>query len=285
MAALGTDSASRTPTQGFEAKSIGSDNEYAFTSRVQSPNGMPGVTCSLSVGDHSIANAASIFVAEHGMLPLVRELRLGTGSTRTIFSLLKLLTVLLSTGNRVVCETACLLGAIPTVLPFVETHQPQQTRLLAATFTHTLCVHSPLTLQMLMGCQGVPALVRLLLNPSAPSAHPIVCLAIDSIKSVLDMRWGVGMKGRSPRNDLCRMFVELEVLELLISALLEINTPHPAHADRAAEIFLLFSSADTVVKAKMATRKVNSLQRRLVLHLPWTCLARAVDNLTLPGIP
>jgi len=64
------------------------------------------------------------------------------------------------------------------------------------------------------------------------------------------------MKGRSPRNDLCRTFVELGVLELLVDALHEINRPHPAHAERAAEIFLLFSCADTVVKARMATRHV-----------------------------
>ena len=34
----------------------------------------------------------------------------------------------------------------------------------------------------------------------------LVCLAIDGIKAVLDMR------GRTPRNDICRTFVDHEVM-------------------------------------------------------------------------
>ena len=50
-----------------------------------------------------------------------------------------------------------------------------------------------------------------------------------------------------------------QALELLAHAMLEINRDHPRHAGRAAEIFLLFSCADTEVKARMATKHV----------LPW----------------
>ena len=59
---------------------------------------------------------------------------------------------------------------------------------------------------MLVACQGVPALVKLLLSP-ASEAHELSLLAIDAIKAVLDM------KGSS-RNDLCRSFAELEVREI-----------------------------------------------------------------------
>jgi len=64
------------------------------------------------------------------------------------------------------------------------------------------------------------------------------------------------MRGRSPRNDLCRTLVELELLELLVAAVHEVNAKFPDHSERSAEIFLLFSLADTEVKARMATRKV-----------------------------
>jgi hypothetical protein len=50
--------------------------------------------------------------------------------------------------------------------------------------------------------------------------------------------------------------VSLGVLEHLILAIPEINATHPSHAERGAEIFLLFSSADSAVKQKMATRTV-----------------------------
>jgi len=111
-----------------------------------------------------------------------------------------------------------------------------------------MCTRSVLTLQMFVACSGLPALVRLLLSPA--ESHELVLYSIDAMKSVLDM------KGHSPRNDLCRTFVELGVLELLMQALHEINAKHPDHAERAAEIFLLFSCADTVVKAQIATRQV-----------------------------
>ena len=62
--------------------------------------------------------------------------------------------------------------------------------------------------------------------------------------------------GRTPRNDLCRMLVGLEVLELLVAAIPHINARHPRDADRGAEIVLRFSSADTEVKARIATRQV-----------------------------
>ena len=98
------------------------------------------------------------------------------------------------------------------------------------------------------GAAASPRLVALLAQPF--TSHELLTHAIDSIKAVLDLR------GRSPRNDLCRAFVGLDALELLVSAIPEINARHPRHAERAAEIFLLFSSADTAVKEKMATRKV-----------------------------
>jgi hypothetical protein len=109
-----------------------------------------------------------------------------------------------------------MLGVIPAVLPYVETHYPQSTRREAARFAHAMCTTSHPTQQMFVACQGLPALVRLLLNPA--TGHELVCLAIDAIKAVLDMR------GRSPRNDLCRTLVELELLELLVSAIHEVRS-------------------------------------------------------------
>jgi len=190
---------------------------------------------------------AALFMTEHGMLPLVHLLRVTT-SSKVIYKLLELLNAILDHGSKVVCETACLLGVIPAVKGFVEPHNPQPTRLEAARFAHTMCTRSELTLQMFVACYGLPALVQLLLAPAA--SHELVLFSIDAIKSVLDMR------GRSPRNDLCRSFAELGLLELLVSAMHEINRQHSLHAERASEIFLLFSCADTVVKARIATRKV-----------------------------
>ena len=81
---------------------------------------------------------------------------------------------MLCCGGPSVCEAACLLGTIPAVLPLVDTQFPQNTRLEAATFAHTMCTCSPLTLQIFISCSGLPALVTLLLNPSlkgGPYSH------------------------------------------------------------------------------------------------------------------
>ena len=121
------------------------------------------------------------------------------------------------------CETACLLGIIPAVLPYTETHHPQTTRLEAARFMHQLCTRSARTLQMFIACQGLPGLVRLLLGPFVSSAPELALLAIDAIKAVLDLKGAC-------RNDLCRTFVALEAPGLLAHAMLEINRDHPAHA-------------------------------------------------------
>lgn len=83
---------------------------------------------------------------------------------------------------------------------------PQGTRLEAAKFIHTMCTRSVLTLQMFVACYGLPALVRLLLSPA--ESHELVLYSIDAMKSVLDM------KGHSPRNDLCRTFVEVRIAEI-----------------------------------------------------------------------
>ena len=133
------------------------------------------------------------------------------------------------------------------MLPCVEASHAPPTRLEAARLAHALCTRTVLTRQMFVACQGLPALVKLLLQPTANG--PLVLLGIDAVKAVLDM------EGAS-RNDLCRTFAELEVLELLVHAMHAINREHAAHAGRAAEILLLFSCADPVVKARMATRRV-----------------------------
>ena len=189
------------------------------------------------------------FVSEHGMLPLVTSLRTMTG-TKVTLQLLRLLNALLDGGGPSVCETACLLGVIPPALRFVENQYPPRTRLQAARFTHLMCTRAgAFTLQMFVACQGLPAVVILLAD--AANGRELVLLAVDAIKAVLDMR------GRSPRNDLCRTLVDLDILQLLVDAMHEIAPHHKGHADKCAEIFLLFSCADPVVKARMATGRAG----------------------------
>jgi hypothetical protein len=198
---------------------------------------------------HILAERAQLFVSEHGLLPLVHELSEASESTAALLGLLRLLNAVLRHGGPAVCEQACLIGVVPAALSFFDLLQPQSLRLQAAILSHTLCTGSALPLQMFIACNGPPALVALLVNPS--SAREIVIRAIDAIKAVLDLR-----SSRTPRNDLCRTFVEHEILELLLPAIIDINAEYPRHADRGAEVVLQLSSADTAVKTRMATRKV-----------------------------
>ena len=127
------------------------------------------------------ADEAALFVSEHGMLPLVRELRLTSSAQaipallqsyaiaavnpvqsrlqpyvieaatlfQAIHALLRLLNAILEEASAAVCETACLLGLLPAVLPYSETHHPHSTRLEAARLMHRLCTRSVRSLQIL----------------------------------------------------------------------------------------------------------------------------------------
>ena len=73
---------------------------------------------------------------------------------------------------------------------------------------------TPSPLLQFVACHGLPALVRLLLNPA--QGHELVCFAVDSLKAVL------GMRGRAPQNDICRILLDLEMIELLVMAIHEV---------------------------------------------------------------
>ena len=119
-----------------------------------------------------------------------------TGSTSSLVSVVALLNAVLRCGGPPICEAACLVGTIPAVLPLTQPTFPLPLRLLAATFTHTMCTCSSLTLQMTIACGGLPVIVTLLDHPSR--SCELATRAIDVIKAILDL------KGRSPRNDLAR---------------------------------------------------------------------------------
>ena len=149
--------------------------------------------------------SASHFVAEHGLLHLVSALHAGCFPAASVLCMLRLLNAVVAAGGGAVSEAACLLGVLPAVLPLVETHHPQQTRLQAAITLQHVCAASPLTLRMFIACRGLPAIVKLLVHPS--SSQDLVVRAIDAIHAVLDLRgtrsWHVpGLRRRASTHPL-----------------------------------------------------------------------------------
>ena len=78
--------------------------------------------------------------------------------------------------------------------------------------------------------------------------NQLVHMAIDGIRSVFQLQ------SPTPKNDFCRLFVKCDVLKHLANALLcTIKSPSAQeYADKTADIFLLFSHGDAVVKKHMA---------------------------------
>ena len=101
---------------------------------------------------------------------------------------------------------------------------------------------------MFVACQGLPAVVILLAD--AANGRELVLLAVDAIKAVLDMR------GRSPRNDLCRTLVDptsSSCSSTRCTRSRRTTRATPTSAPRSS----CSSCADPVVKARMATGRAG----------------------------
>jgi len=138
------------------------------------------------------------------------------------------------------------------------------------------CGPSEVTLRMFIACRGLPVLASYA-AANYLSQPLLVATAIDAVRQVFSAHYG---GGSLPRNDFCRLFARAGLLPSLASALAAL-AKHPglldlpystiptsssradaspfdvgaagAYADKVADVLLIFSAADRVVKLQMVT--------------------------------
>ncbi|CAM8950675.1 unnamed protein product [Rhodiola kirilowii] len=162
---------------------------------------------------HQRPEQKSIFVTQHGFLPLMELLE--APRTRVISSVLQVINQIImdNTGFQ---ENACLVGLIPIVMSFAVPDRPREIRMEAACFLQQLCQSSPLTLQMFIACRGIPVLVGFL-EADYAKYRDMVHLAIDGMWQVIKLQRS------TPRNDFCRIAAKNGILLRLINTLYSLN--------------------------------------------------------------
>ena len=220
---------------------------------------------------------------KHAVIPIM-ELLTSTNAN-IIYALLKLINCVI-TSTHSFLQSLCLVGLIPAIIRFANPNTAASLlsssastislpllRLEAANFIRLFCYTSDYTRKMFIACDGLPVLISFLSLPAPTSSPPtldhltlqLVYNAIDCIRHIFDI-------STNPKNDFCRLFVKFHMLQPLIHVYQLLSTSSAGQQSgqqqqqqqagqskerseyqvKIAQILLLFSQGDTVVKQQFA---------------------------------
>ncbi|CAE8588333.1 unnamed protein product, partial [Polarella glacialis] len=185
-------------------------------------------------------------VMQHGAVPIVEMLQV-TDPT-LLRSVLKVVNQIID-GNQGFQDTFAMVGLFPGVIKFARPHFSRPLRQEAATFISTLCHSSARSLQMLIACGGLEAIVDLISHDYYHN-RDLVWLALDAVNTVLNMPG-------SHSRDLCRILAKHGLcghLCLLVDTLAsDIHDRAAPYLKVVVSLLLFFArQSDAVAKAYMA---------------------------------
>ena len=203
----------------------------------------------------------SVCVSAHGMLPILEILE--SCKRRDIVANLLRLVNLIITDDVEIQENLCFVGGIPIITKFASRRYSSDIRLEAAAFVRQICETSTLTLQMFVSAGGLKVLVEFL-EEDYEDERDLVMIGVNGVWSVFELQ------GPTPKNDFCRILSRSSVLDPLSLVLSRVLDETGEQAElcegRIANIFVLFSQAESHVKELVAERTV--LHRENVPKLP-----------------
>ncbi len=189
-------------------------------------------------------------------------------------------------------ELLTLVGLIPMVAKFCQPTVSRPIRLQAASLVKQFLKTSNVTLQMFIGCGGLPILGELLvpsynngdgqLSHNAPPDVALGCVAVEGIQRVFELsKRSTGERNVIPKNDFRRLLGKEGVIKKLV-ALLEYCHSQKGEAECAvlgfeasgllleiAELLEVFSHGDSVVKQYFAdSALLEGVMRTLALQTP-----------------
>ena len=192
-----------------------------------------------------------VVISAHGMLPILEILE--TSRHRDIiFNLLRIVNTIIF-GDVETQENLCFVGGIPLITRYASKKFPSEIRLEAAAFVRQMFQTSTLTLQMFVSAGGLKVLVEFL-EEDYEEERDLVLIGVNGIWSVFELQ------GPTPKNDFCRILSRSSVLDPLSLVLSRVLDEEGELAElcegRIANIFFLFSQAESHVKELIAERTI-----------------------------
>lgn len=193
----------------------------------------------------------SVIISAHGMLPILEILE--TCRHRDIiFHLLRIVNLIIYNDVEIQ-ENLCFVGGIPIITQFASKRYSGEIRLQAAAFVRQMFQTSTLTLQMFVSAGGLKVLVEFL-EEDYEEERDLVLIGVNGVSSVFELQ------GPTPKNDFCRILSRSSVLDPLSLVLSRVLDEEGELAElcegRIANIFFLFSQAESYVKETVADRTV-----------------------------
>ena len=204
----------------------------------------------------------SVIISAHGMLPILEILE--TCRHRDIiFHLLRIVNMIIYNDVELQ-ENLCFVGGIPIITQFASKRYSSEIRLEAAAFVRQMFQTSTLTLQMFVSAGGLKVLVEFL-EEDYEEERDLVLIGVNGVWSVFELQ------GPTPKNDFCRILSRSSVLDPLSLVLSRVLDEEGELAElcegRIANIFFLFSQAETYVKEIVAERTVLHRERESLTFL------------------
>ncbi|EEH21935.2 STE/STE11/CDC15 protein kinase [Paracoccidioides brasiliensis Pb03] len=208
----------------------------------------------------------SVIISAHGMLPILEILE-NCRRRDVISNLLKIVNAIIFDDYEIQ-ENLCFVGGIPIINKFASKKYPREIRLEAAAFVQQMYQTSTLTLQMFVSTGGLNVLVEFL-EDDYEDERDLVLIGVNGIWSVFELQ------GSTPKNDFCRILSRNSVLDPLSLVLSRVLDEEGELAElcegRIANIFFIFSQAESYVKEMVAERTVlhrvlKELKRMTPVH-------------------
>eukprot|EP00397_Hematodinium_sp_SG-2012_P003970 GEMP01003980.1.p1 GENE.GEMP01003980.1~~GEMP01003980.1.p1 ORF type:complete len:1021 (+),score=165.69 GEMP01003980.1:109-3171(+) len=202
-------------------------------------------------------------VVQHGAVPILEMLEVNDTS---------LLRVVLQVVNQIIRSATTDLvsrlavGLIPEVVKFGRPEYAKVLRAEAAKFVSKLCQASTLSMQMLVACGGLEALVHLV-GHQYYNNRELVWLGLDSINTIFETNPAV-----IPINDCYRLFTKAGLtirLVLLIDLLAsDIHQKAPTYLSLVIKLLFMLSEGDHVVKVYLASQDALNCLILSLRYLP-----------------
>ncbi|KYQ88661.1 putative protein serine/threonine kinase [Tieghemostelium lacteum] len=216
----------------------------------------------------------TLLIRRHGVIPIMEMLEVSNINAMVLCSILKVVNQIID-NNMEIQENLCLVGGIPAIMKFSTREYSAGVRLETASFISKMCSTSTLTLQMFIACKGLPILVDFLLS-NYQESKKLVLMAVDAIINVFELQ------SPTPKNDFCRLFSKCGLLKTLPIVLRDvIQDPEVAstYPDKIINLFIMFSSADSVVRKSMSSVEVIRTVLDTLSHLSSEQLVKVLKSI------
>jgi len=201
-------------------------------------------------------------LTHHGVIPIMEMLEVS--SPEVLHSVLQVVLQIIE-NDKDFQELLSVAGLIPIVAKFCKPTASRPIRLQAAALIQQFLSTSPVTLQMLVACGGVPMLAELFVPCDRHSKNPDISLAVIAVGGMSRVfSLSSTGSGSMPKNDFCRLFAKEQMLRHLLN-MMKLCTSAQGKAEcqtlqidcdklivDAAELVLIFSHGDHEVKKYFA---------------------------------